>query len=54
MSNCRFVSAGPFIRSASFAAAEGCTHKLEGTTANAQITVLYDAFGKISGMQKDW
>jgi 7,8-dihydropterin-6-yl-methyl-4-(beta-D-ribofuranosyl)aminobenzene 5'-phosphate synthase len=21
---------------------------------NAQITVLYDAFGKISGMQKDW
>lgn len=24
------------------------------TPANAQITVLYDAFGKISGMQKDW
>jgi 7,8-dihydropterin-6-yl-methyl-4-(beta-D-ribofuranosyl)aminobenzene 5'-phosphate synthase len=22
--------------------------------ANAQITVLYDAFGKVSGMQKDW
>ena len=24
------------------------------TPANAQITILYDAFGKISGMQKDW
>ena len=24
------------------------------TPANAQITVLYDAFGKTSGMQKDW
>jgi 7,8-dihydropterin-6-yl-methyl-4-(beta-D-ribofuranosyl)aminobenzene 5'-phosphate synthase len=24
------------------------------TPANAQITVLYDAFGKMSGMQRDW
>ena len=24
------------------------------TPANAQITVLYDAFGRVSGMQKDW
>jgi len=25
-----------------------------GGDAKAQITVLYDAFGKVSGMQKDW
>ena len=25
-----------------------------GAEAKAQITVLYDAFGKASGMQKDW
>src|ERR1700674_4202932 len=27
---------------------------MDATPGNAQITVLYDAFGKASTMQKDW
>ena len=52
----------PHVICGSIAALVLITHSLAlfaasiagATPANAQITVLYDAFGRVPGMQKDW
>ena len=50
-----FVLVIPFYRSSVVGASAPSGPDVNGTTASKeQITILYDAFGRVQAMKKDW